>query len=79
MFDAISDTAEFGAFKIGEKIINKDTQKSIKQGLQSIRSGQFQKEWNDEANNNFLQLKKFRKEQKQSLFQKTTDKILALH
>ncbi len=42
---SISDTAEFGDYSIGRRIINEDTRKEMKQVLKEIQEGEFAKRW----------------------------------
>ena len=55
---SISNTAEYGEYMSGPRIINKDeTKKRMKEVLDDIQSGKFTKEWMDECKNgqkNFL-------------------------
>jgi ketol-acid reductoisomerase len=55
---SISNTAEYGEYVSGPKIINKEeTKKRMKEVLEKIQSGKFTKEWIDECKNgqkNFL-------------------------
>jgi len=45
---SISDTAEWGDYKSGPRIINDDTRESMRQILKEIQSGAFAEEWMDE-------------------------------
>ena len=55
---SISNTAEYGEYQSGPRIINKEeTKKRMKEVLDDIQSGKFTKEWMDECKNgqkNFL-------------------------
>ena len=55
---SISNTAEYGEYMSGPRIINKEeTKKRMKEVLQDIQSGKFTKQWMDECKNgqkNFL-------------------------
>ncbi|RKD25308.1 ketol-acid reductoisomerase [Caminicella sporogenes DSM 14501] len=42
---SISDTAEYGDYMVGKRIINEDTRKEMKKVLKEIQSGEFAKEW----------------------------------
>jgi len=59
---SISNTAEYGEYVSGPKIINKEeTKKRMKKVLEDIQSGKFTKEWMDECKNgqkNFLKTRK---------------------
>ena len=55
---SISNTAEYGEYVSGPRIINKEeTKKKMKEVLEDIQSGKFTKQWMDECKNgqkNFL-------------------------
>ena len=58
---SISNTAEYGEYVSGKKIINSDTKKRMKEILGDIQSGKFAKQWMDECKNgqkNFLKMRK---------------------
>ena len=59
---SISNTAEYGEYVTGPKIINKEeTKKRMKEVLTDIQSGKFTKQWMDECKNgqkNFLETRK---------------------
>ena len=58
---SISNTAEYGEYVSGKKIINSDTKKRMKEILSDIQSGKFAKQWMDECKNgqkNFLKMRK---------------------
>jgi len=58
---SISNTAEYGEYVSGKKIINSDTKKRMKEILNDIQSGKFAKQWMDECKNgqkNFLKMRK---------------------
>ena len=78
MGNTISDTAEFGGFLTGKKIVNDKVKIAMEEVLGKIKSNQFQQEWNSDSLENFPKLKKYRENQKNSLFQKTTEQILEL-
>ena len=45
MRDNISDTAEYGDFMVGKRIINEETRKEMKKVLREIQTGQFARNW----------------------------------
>jgi ketol-acid reductoisomerase len=58
---SISNTAEYGEYVSGKKIINSDTKKRMKEILSDIQSGKFVKQWMNECKNgqkNFLKMRK---------------------
>jgi ketol-acid reductoisomerase len=48
---SVSDTAEYGEYAIGKRIITDETKQEMKKVLSEIQSGQFAKEWLDENAN----------------------------
>lgn len=42
---SVSDTAKYGDFKVGKRIINKQTRQEMKKVLEEIQSGEFAREW----------------------------------
>ena len=42
---SISDTAEYGDYEIGKRIITEDTKKEMKKVLTEIQDGTFEKSW----------------------------------
>jgi len=58
---SVSDTAEFGDYTRGPRIVDADTKKRMKQILSEIQSGQFAKEWieeNEKGRPNFNEMRK---------------------
>ena len=58
---SISNTAEYGEYITGKKIIDSNTKKKMKEVLKDIQSGKFAKQWMDENKNgqkNFLKMRK---------------------
>ena len=58
---SISNTAEYGEYVSGKKIIDGNTKKRMKEILSDIQSGKFAKQWIDECKNgqkNFLKMRK---------------------
>jgi len=57
----VSDTAEYGDYTRGRRIINEATRKEMKKILDEVKSGQFAKEWIDEnkaGRSNFEDMRK---------------------
>jgi ketol-acid reductoisomerase len=48
---SVSDTAEYGDYTRGPRVVNAETRKEMKKILSEIQSGQFAKEWMDENKN----------------------------
>jgi len=58
---SISNTAEYGEYITGKKIIDSKTKERMKEVLKDIQSGKFAKQWMDETKNgqkNFLKMRK---------------------
>ena len=60
MRHSISDTAEYGDFSRGSRIITDETKKEMKKVLEEIQSGAFAKEWMSQAREGFPYLKQER-------------------
>ena len=45
MRDCVSNTAEYGDLKVGERIITEETRKEMKKVLSEIQNGEFAKDW----------------------------------
>jgi len=57
---SISNTAEYGEYTAGKKIIDTKTKERMKEILKDIQSGKFTKQWMDECKNgqkNFLKMR----------------------
>jgi len=67
---SVSDTAEYGDYKVGKRIITEETRKEMKKVLSEIQSGTFAREWileNQAGRPEFLAVK--RKEREHSVEQ----------
>ena len=42
---SVSDTAEYGDYMVGKRIINQDTRKEMKKVLEEIQNGEFARDW----------------------------------
>lgn len=49
MRQAISDTAEWGGFEVGPRVIAQETQKAMDESIRRIQNGDFASEWMDEC------------------------------
>lgn len=68
---SISDTAEYGDYKVGSRIITEETRKEMRKVLGEIRDGSFAREWilENQANRPYFNA---RRRQEQSLLIETT-------
>jgi len=63
---SVSDTAEYGDYTRGPRIVNQETRKEMKRILAEIQSGQFAKEWigeNKAGRQKFLAMREENKKQ----------------
>lgn len=75
MREAISDTAEFGGYTIGPKIITSEARAEMKATLDRIQSGEFAKAWLKDAREGKPNLLKDRQREGTSLLQKTSESL----
>lgn len=62
MYYSVSDTAEYGGFSRGTRVIDKDTKKRMKNILEEVQNGDFAREWINENKEGLPNLKKMRKD-----------------
>ena len=75
---SISNTAEYGEYVSGKKIVDDKTKERMKEVLKDIQSGKFTKDWmkeNEAGQKNFLQM---RKELSEHQIEKVGEKLRAL-
>jgi ketol-acid reductoisomerase len=58
---SISDTAEYGDYTRGPRVVDQETRAEMRRILDEIQSGQFAKEWVGEAEDGFPNFKELRK------------------
>ena len=76
---SISNTAEYGEYVSGKRIINKEeTKKRMKEILTDIQSGKFTKQWMDECKNGQKNLLKMRRELAEHSIEKVGTKLRAM-
>jgi ketol-acid reductoisomerase len=63
---SISDTAEYGDYTRGPRVVNDETREEMRRILDEIQSGQFAKEWIAEADGGFPTFLRLRKEARTS-------------
>ena len=75
---SISNTAEYGEYITGKKIIDAKTKERMKEVLKDIQSGKFAKQWMDENKNGQKNFLKMRKELAEHPIEKVGQKLRAL-
>jgi len=75
---SISNTAEYGEYVTGKKIIDSKTKERMKEILRDIQSGKFAKQWMDENKNGQKNFLKMRKELADHPIEKIGKKLRAL-
>ena len=75
---SISNTAEYGEYVSGKKIIDNKTKERMKEILKDIQSGKFAKQWMDECRNGQKKFLKMRKELSEHPIEKVGKKLREL-
>ena len=75
---SISNTAEYGDYSRGPRLITEETRKEMKKILQEIQSGEFAKEWIAEHRSGQIKFKKMRKMQAEHPIEKVGEKLRTL-
>jgi len=75
MRHSISDTAEYGDYTTGPKIITDETKKTMKEILADIQSGKFAKAWINENKTGRKEFTKMREAHKESQVEKTGEEL----
>lgn len=70
MRDSISNTAEFGGYQAGAKIIGAEAKREMTKTLEEIKSGQFTRQWLKEAKENSPNLLEKRSKEKKLLIER---------
>lgn len=60
---SVSDTAEYGDYMVGKRIVNDETRKEMKQVLKEIQNGEFAKHWLNENKINRPQFNAIKKQE----------------
>ena len=68
---SISDTAEYGDYMVGSRMVTDETKKEMKKVLEEIQDGTFAKMWIEENKSGRANFLKMRKEAQESLLEKT--------
>jgi ketol-acid reductoisomerase len=75
---SISETAEYGDYTRGPKVIGASSKKAMKKILEDIQSGKFAREWVREAGRGYPNYKQFQKESVQHPIEKTGERLRSL-
>jgi ketol-acid reductoisomerase len=75
---SVSDTAEYGDYVSGPRIINKKTKKRMKKILKEIQNGSFAKDFIDDQDKGAKKFKKFRKKGEESQIEEVGKKLRGL-
>ncbi|MGO2095955.1 MAG: ketol-acid reductoisomerase, partial [Candidatus Microbacterium stercoravium] len=75
---SISDTAEYGDYVSGPRVVNADTKKAMKDVLADIQSGAFAKRFIDDQDAGAPEFKKLRAEEEQHPIETTGRELRAL-
>ena len=75
---SISNTAEYGEYVSGKKVIDSKTKERMKEILKDIQSGKFAKQWVDECKNGQKNFLKMRKELSEHPIEKVGKKLREL-
>ena len=75
---SISNTAEYGDYSRGPRLITDETKKEMKKILSEIQSGQFAKEWMEEHQSGQIKFKTMRKKHAEHSIEKVGEKLRTL-
>ena len=75
---SISNTAEYGDYSRGPRLITEETKKEMKKILSEIQSGQFAKEWMEEHKSGQVKFKTMRKKQAEHPIEQVGEKLRTL-
>jgi len=75
---SISDTAEWGDYTAGPKVINEESKKAMKALLKDIQDGTFAKDWIEENQNGRPRMTKYREESQGQLLETVGKELRAL-
>ena len=75
---SISNTAEYGDYSRGPRLITDETRKEMKKILKEIQSGEFTKEWLSEHKSGQIKFKTMRKTEEEHPIEKVGEKLRTL-
>ena len=77
-YKAVSETAEYGGMTQSGRLVNSEFKDEMKSALSYIQSGDFHKQWKEEASSDYPELSKMRKSQTDSPLNEITQKMLEI-
>lgn len=77
MLNAVSDTAKFGGFLIGPKVLDKDVKEKMRESAREVRDGTFAKKWLESYQRG--DLKKYMDEMEKHPIEKVGKKLRQFH
>ena len=57
---SVSDTAEYGGYTVGSRVITEESKKAMREALKRIQNGEFAKEWMAEYASGGAEFKRLR-------------------
>ena len=72
---SVSDTAEYGGYVVGPKVINEESKKAMREALKRVQDGSFAKEFVEEVNGEGKKMAKYRKEISEHPIEKVGKKL----
>jgi len=72
---SVSDTAEYGGYVVGPKVINKESKDAMRAALKRVQDGSFAKEFVEEVNGEGENMAKYRKEMSEHPIEKIGKKL----
>jgi ketol-acid reductoisomerase len=75
---SISDTAEYGDYTRGPRIVTEQTKAEMRKILDEIRSGQFAREWLDESRKGRPNFERMRRQDTEHLLERTGRELRAM-
>jgi ketol-acid reductoisomerase len=75
---SVSDTAEYGGYVVGPKVINAESKKAMQDALKRVQDGSFAKEFVDEVNGDKVNMNRLRKENKEHPIEIIGEKLRAM-
>jgi ketol-acid reductoisomerase len=75
---SVSDTAEFGDYTVGPRVIDEDVRENMRSVLENIRSGAFAKTWIADMENGEQELRRRREEAAGQLIETVGEELRAL-